>query len=435
MHFFAPPSLLGVTHIGHPAPTPRSILAKLAEYGLSQEGFLPPHRQRWWEQYAAGKIGEHLVMISQPQLKVAPHALKVFAPQDGELGTREISGETQPPALHTNLTLSQLFEMAFQPLWCRSRGLSDKTDTLYREALEWWSKLTGDPPLSQIDDWTTARFTALLMQQPGRKSETISIATVRKHCQRIDTLLAFAGPKTRDRRGRKNLGLLELPPCVDLPEPEHDPPSGDFSVEEVQAMHAAAVQMTRPQLDGVSAGEWWRAFLSVACCTGLRIGALMRLQYIDLQPPWVMVWAKNSKRKKGKKQYLSSEALAAVERIRTRRLLIFEFPGWEKNPRWIQVIFKRLAAAAGIPEERRFGFHGLRKLHASLIAGQEQDGVKAAQISLGHGSATTTKQHYVSGKVQDRLAAAAIDRLPSFASRSTRRDEDPRQTHFDFRER
>lgn len=364
-----------------------------------------------------GEAEVYRIMNSQP---ASPITLRIFS---GGV-SREMPASGTP--INSSCTLTQLFDQAFEPLWCQSRSLSQGTRTLFREALGYWARLTGDPPIAKIDDWTTAKFSAAMRDQPGRKASKLSVATVRKHCARIDKLLAFAGPRTREPGGRKNLGLIELPPVVDMPAPDLDPPAGDFSLAEVQAMHDAAISMHSPRVAGVSPAAWWRALLAVACSTGLRIGQLMRLQYVDLHPPHIMVWARNSKGRKGKKQYLSPEALAEINAIRTDRQLIFEFPNWERNPRWLQHLFKRLAAKAHIAAARRFGFHGLRKLHATLIAdgASGQDGVRAAQISLGHSSPDVTKQHYVSGSVQEKLAAAAIDRLPSIKRKV---DEDPRQ--------
>lgn len=328
------------------------------------------------------------------------------------------ASKSEPPAKPHCLTLSQMYQQSFVPLWIRSQALSEKTELLYQQALAWWKKITGDPALANIDDFTTARFVEQLLLQPGRKHKHMAIATVRKHCAAIEKLLSFTGPKTREKHARKNLALLDSPPTVDRPSPDYDPPSGDFSFAEVQSLVGACASMQSPKIMGVAPEKWWQALLVTAVYSGLRIGQLMRLEWSDLQAPFLMVPARSSKRRRGKKQYLPAHVIADLEAIRTTRRLIFEFPNWERNPRWLQMLFKRLAAAAGIPAERRFGFHGLRKCHATLIAdGAGEHGsvnaVQLAQQSLGHSSAGTTTQHYISGSVQEKLTAAAIERLPN----------------------
>ncbi|WP_254512893.1 site-specific integrase [Anatilimnocola floriformis] len=312
--------------------------------------------------------------------------------------------------------LSQVFERCFTPLWIQPQALTDSTSTLYLDALGYWKKLVNDPPIGEITDYTTALFTSELLKQPGRKSEFMSIGTVRKHCTQIDKLLAFTGPKTRDKQGRKNLGLLDLPPMVDKPQADDDPPNGDFSLDEVQRLFAAADKMTTPRIEGVTPAAWWRALIVVACFTGLRISQLMRLEYADLNAPFITVWARNgSKGRKGKKQFLHPEALADILAIRTERTRIFEFPNWDKNKRWLQTQMERLLQHAAIPEERQFKFHGFRKMHATLIADQEgsTSSIQAAQLSLGHSHESTTKGSYINGSVQQKIVTASIQRLPS----------------------
>lgn len=357
--------------------------------------------------------------------------LRVWTPADEIEDEKETGGGGE---LGADSTLSELFERAFEPLWIRGQGLDRKTSQIYRDALAWWRKLTGDPPLRSIDEWTTSSFVAELLRQPGRKRSTISVATVRKHCASIDSLLAFAGPRTRDRKGMKNRDLVKLSPRCDKPRPDFAPPDGDFTLAEVQAMFAAANVMRSPQVKGVEPAAWWRALLTVAVHTGLRIGQLMRIEYSDVSPPWLQVRSSCSKGRRGKRQYLSAAALEQIEAIRTNRKRIFEFPNWERNPRWAQELLKRLAKAAGIPESRRFGFHGFRKCHASLVASQETDGslgMMAARMSLGHSTMATTLDHYVNGKVQESFAAAAIDKLPS--PKPTRK-ADTRQLSLGFEE-
>lgn len=335
--------------------------------------------------------------------------LRVYDP------THAAPASKNPNEPSTRWTLTQLYERAFVPLWIRPKGLKPKTEVIYLDALKHWCEITGDPAIANITDYTTANFTSELLKKPGRKNDTMSIASVRKHCKQIDKLLAFTGPRTRDSKGRKNLGLLDFPPIVDSPSADTQPPAGDFTLAEIQTMYGAAEHAPATTcLVDVDAAKWWRALISVALYTGLRIGELMRLRFEDLLDCHITVWAKTAKGRKGKRQYLHPEALQEIESIRGPRELIFEWRNWEKNPRWLQTCFKRLLARAGIPESRQFGFHGLRKAHATLIADQgEANGISTAQLSLGHASEGVTKGHYVSGSVQEKIVAQAIQKLPS----------------------
>lgn len=316
-----------------------------------------------------------------------------------------------------DLTLRQIYEKYFIPLHVKPKALSSGTSQIYTDALDKWEALTPNPPISQIDEFTTAEFVAALLSQPGRKGETLAIATVRKHCKQINKLLTFCGPKTPEKHGRKNLRIVSEPPFCDMPDADQEAPYGDFTLEEVRAMFAACHKMTRPNVEGVPPGDWWRALIVVAVCTGLRIGHLMRLEWIDLHPPFITAWARSGKKRKGKRQYLTAEALEELDNIRTVRRRIFEFPGWDNSSRWLHRTFKKLLRHAGIPAERQFGFHGFRKLHSGLVG--ETSGVQAAQQSLGHASDATTKRHYLPMRVQDKLAAQAIEQMPRLRQPTT----------------
>lgn len=340
-------------------------------------------------------------------------SLKVYDP-DGKCGDQGLTAAS---------TLSELFELAYLPIVCDGRLLDAKTIRLYREAVAWWRRLTDDPPLRQITDEVAAAFVKALESQPGRKSERLAIATVRKHAIVIDTLIRFAGPRKRTRVGRHNRELLAAPPWVEIPRPDVQPVVAVWSAAEITALLGAVGSMPSPRLDDLPPGEWWRSLIEVAVYTGLRISQLMGLRYEDVwqdgDRTWIAVRAGVSKGRRGKVQFLSPPALAAVERIRSARPLIFAHPSWPRNPRYLQVCLKRLASCAGVPAARRFGFHAFRRTHATLLAlscGADGRGWETAQASLGHASLSTTRDYYGAQSAQDTLLAAALCRLPAFGA-------------------
>ncbi len=144
--------------------------------------------------------------------------------------------------------LSTFYKEQFLPLWIHGRQLDAKTEANYRQSIAWWSRLTSDPPLDQITDHTVASFIATLCKQPGRSS-TMMMSSVAKHCRNVDTVLQMAGP--RSRSNRRGQGLIGEPPFFDAPRVDQEPPSGDWTIEEVWAMYLAADGMTVPTIDGV----------------------------------------------------------------------------------------------------------------------------------------------------------------------------------------
>ncbi len=341
-------------------------------------------------------------------------SLKLYDPDHRSVGDRGLTAAS---------TLTELFEGAYVPVVCDGRLLDAKTIQLYREAVSWWRRLTDDPPLNQITDEVAARFVKSLESQPGRRCERLAIATVRKHAKAIDTLLRFAGPRARTRVGRHNRELLATPPWLEIPRPDVQPVVAVWTEAELAALLGAVGQMPSPRIEGVSPGEWWRALIEVAVYTGLRLGQLLGLRYEDLRRDgergWIAVRAGCSKGRRGKVQFLTAPALAAVERIRTPRAVIFSHPSWPRNPRYLQACLKRLAAVAGVPETRRWGFHAFRRTHATLLAlscGSRDDAWETAQASLGHANLATTRDYYGAQSAKEALLAASLCRLPTIGT-------------------
>ncbi len=69
-----------------------------------------------------------------------------------------------------------------------------------------------------------------------------------------------------------------------------------------------------------------------------------------------------------------------------------------------------------ISNSRQWAFQSFRKTHLTTLAGlslEHEHGLAVAQQSAGHSNRAVTVGHYVSGDVQERMVAAAIDMMPS----------------------
>jgi integrase len=91
--------------------------------------------------------------------------------------------------------------------------------------------------------------------------------------------------------------------------------------------------------------------------------------------------------------FVNPWARAAIEPLRRAGYAeIFPWRHWPASQGWLQTCRRRQLAAAGLPEARRFGFHGLRRALATWIA--PQNGMLAS-IVLGHKTGNVAKEHYV----------------------------------------
>lgn len=331
--------------------------------------------------------------------------LRLFSP-----GSRPRKSDITPA-----MTLGQFYELCFVPLWVRARGLSPASSASFAESIAWWRELTEDPPLCKITDFVCAKFVADLQQQPGRRGEQLAAYTVNKHARQVQRMLDFAGPKTRERRGRRNLAVISDVPFVESPRLPDLAPDGDFSLEEMRAIYQAAALMTRPAaLESPPA--WWRAIVVAAAKTGLRIGQLRALRWQDLLPAeglpgaWITVTHEAHRSRKGLRQYLPQEALIHIHANRQDEVLLFP---WPCDPRWLQISRQRLQELAGLPENRQFGFHGFRRwnttaLRRSGFAASQ----KLAQAAAGHADTRTTLAHYINATVEELILAESLEALP-----------------------
>jgi len=352
-------------------------------------------------------------MSAYPQETQSGFIPKLFEPDLAE------ATEAEKLGLSSSMTLCEFFEAYVAKSWLKERHDSAKTMGLYRDALKHWKHFTGDPPLKQIDDFHTAEFIGGLFTLPGRGAEFMAPATVDKHRRAIQTCLRLAGPRNeKAKKGQRLLSEVPFLEPVHLDDPDVD---DDFTLAEIEKILAVCHLMRLPKLPGVKPVNWWQSLIILAFNTGERRGALLGVTYADLtfdERRGALLCFPRTIRKgqrKRNKVPLNAAALQAIEKIRTPRELIFPWKNWPKNTKWFETNWKRLLAMAGIPEERQFGIHSIRKTTGTAVFNLNP---AAAQLLLGHSDMATTQKFYVNQGV----VRAAVDELqqPEF-------DPDPQQ--------
>jgi integrase len=341
-------------------------------------------------------------------------SLRLFSPaaEPADAGSTRISPAT---------TLAVFFRHYALPRAGKACNWSPKTVVAYERSIDYWTELTRDRSLADIDDAETAEFVAGLRLLPGRASEFMSAANQRKHCRHVQSFLNMAGPRVRC--GKKDLrrfgaGLVAEPAFIEMPDADEQLPDGDFTHAEVTAILAACKTMTTPHLPSVVPRAWWEALIVFLAATGMRIGATMELEWSMLDGDNLLhVPAAICKRRRPDVKYVHPAARAKIEAIRGVGPRIFPWPNWP-NPgatRWLQRQREFLLARAGLPEERQFGFHGFRKYHATELFERDE---LAARDSLNHRDVETTRTSYANHRRQAdaklRRQKAAIDQLPLF---------------------
>jgi len=238
--------------------------------------------------------------------------------------------------------------------------------------------------------------------------ERLAVATVVKHCRTLQPLLNMTGPI--DRRNPNGLGLVERSAWFDPPRLDAAQTLDAFTLDEIAAWLSVCSLSRSPKAEetGVPPAKWWRSLVLFLFNTGLRIGAAMQLRWSWIDGHIITVPPAGMKRRKGQTLYANAQAVAALREIRVPdRDLVFAFPNWPRSQNWLQRLREQLLAAAGIPQEHRWGFHGLRGACAMTLTESTGD-VSLSQLQLGHTRVSTTINHYQRVKA----AGPALERLP-----------------------
>lgn len=324
------------------------------------------------------------------------------APQAPQPQLRLFEPAARTAALSPQMTLSEFLEAFVVPV-CLTRA-RPRNLKQYRESIAYWRRLTGDPPLAQIDDFTAARFLAGLYELPAIvKGNTLADNTVRKHCVHVQYCLDRAGLKTRQNpRGQSLVAEAVL---IDKPRVVVSDVDDDFSLDEIGAWLEACHAMSAPRSCGVPARAWWESLGLVAYNTGLRVGTLLLLEYGWIEEDWIKIPGPALKQKRAGRFYLNRASREAIQEIRTERIKIFPFPHSES---WLHEQRRRLLAKSRIAPNRRFGFHAFRKAFGNELS--KINGLVVA-MALGHserGTGDVTRDHYI----HRQRMAEAMDRLP-----------------------
>lgn len=318
--------------------------------------------------------------------------------------------------LSPQMRLRAFFEAWFVPIAMRKASTSHVQ--LFLDSLDWWERLTEDPPLIGIGERTLADFAGRLEAATYRRGRLgserrLSAKTIENHLTRIDRIITRAGPKLG--KNRPGARLLDDPPAVIIERADLDtlPP---FTWQQVQDIFAAIPTRSRPATLTVAAVDFWSALLSAFLYTGWRRLTVFSLDWSMLEMPETDPWwieappeivPKTRKRSRRVVHPVLREALLAI-RPREPVGLIFEH-GYHK--RTLHDWHAALQRKAGIT--RPLGWNAWRRTHDMLMQTAGYDAaVELGRAALDHSDVRTTTTHYYDA-VNDfipRLPAVALPR-------------------------
>lgn len=257
------------------------------------------------------------------------------------------------------------------------RGLKPKAHLQFRLSLEKFRDHLGrDPLVSDLTGLTVQRFLS------ARKAN-VSVATVVKDRTHICAIWNHLF----------RLRQVEVAPAAVLPPmraPQRVPKA--YKAAEVSAIIRSALDCGGG-VAGKPAGLWHASLIRAAFETAERVGALLAVEWrdVDLDERVILLRAEN--RKGGYRDLLRPISTELADWLRKMRqgspdkAPVWE---WDRVPNHLWYHLRVICKRAGVQAR---GYHGFRKSAASYLAAA--GGLGEAASALGHASPSTTQAHYV----------------------------------------
>ena len=154
------------------------------------------------------------------------------------------------------------------------------------------------------------------------------------------------------------------------------------------------------------------SFLRLALATGMRKGAIMALQWDDIDFERGFITLRGGAAKKGKTERIPMTPMtkAIFDKIQKTES-IYVFPGKNGGQRkFFSRIAKRVRDAAGLPSDFR-PLHGLRHAYASFLASSGKVDLYTLQKLLTHSSPQMTQRYAHLADAAMQRAASVVDEI------------------------
>jgi integrase len=222
----------------------------------------------------------------------------------------------------------------------------------------------GDQPLSAD---------GIAVYRDSRSRAGVAPATIRGEVTKLVTLARWAG----------------VPAVVALPPKIQRAPMA-WSARELRSLFNEA-RGTNRTVYGVAGSVYYPALLGLAYDTGERIGAMLALEWSDVDLRSRTVRYRAETRKGRAADMVGSLSRDTARRIARLKELGHSRPFLLGSPSTLWGAYGKLLRDAGLPSDRRSKFHRLRRTHATWLHARGGD----ATASLGHASDATTRAHYI----------------------------------------
>lgn len=265
--------------------------------------------------------------------------------------------------------LLSLYTTKYEPLALRSKR--PNTRRLYRTTLRFFERFLERPAtLGDLNDDTVSAFAA------WRLEHGLAKGSVNKDLFNLLALWRWLHKK----------GYIANWPDVELEVPPERTPVALMGDEIERVIKAIAVE--KGPVGSFAGPQFWLALFLVIWDTGERIGAVMALTWerVDLKRGWIRFEAEGRKGARADNMLpIAPDTVAALKSIRGDGL-VFK---WPYCPTYIYRRLARIMRRAGLPDNRLYKFHVLRK---SVASHYEAAGGNATEL-LGHSSRKVTRAY------------------------------------------
>lgn len=307
--------------------------------------------------------------------------------------------------LSAAMRLSEFYRRWFRPVVLVD--VAAATLAIYADAIEWWVRLSGDPPLDQIDAVKIAEFRRALKTARWRRSPTgrdypLSLATQAKHLKNLRAILLRTGPTLHPSRPCTE--LVERATWIAVSKPKHSP-KRPFELPVARLLWRTCAAMTWGERlkclwPAAPAPAWWRAYLALAYYLGLREGTVLSLTWgmidrreagwwLDVPPECV------AKTHKGIQKFLHPHAVETIGALGLPSGPADPIVPYYQSASHFDDQHRRLQCLAGLPAERWLSPQAWRRTHARQmgLVGLSR-AMSLAQWSADHADQKTTREHY-----------------------------------------
>lgn len=272
------------------------------------------------------------------------------------------------------MRLSTFYSDIYEPRKLRSRR--PNTKRLYRYSLKTFDQALGRPAtIADLNDTTVTRFAAHRLDAGIQKSG------VNRDLSNLLAIWRWAHTKHYVKNW-PDVELEVLPTRVPVA----------LLREEIELVYESINRETMP-VDAIPGKKFWLALLLVIWDTGERIGAVMAIEWecVDLKTGWVRFPAEDRKGARDDNALpIAADTVAALSAIKPRGYSpsqkVFR---WPYSSTYIYNRLARIMVRAGLPNNRLYKFHVLRK---SVASHYEAAGGNATEL-LKHSSRKITRTY------------------------------------------